>query len=144
MKKKFIEWIKRYWLSELVSYTLAIWWWYFIFNITQNYYVSWIFVIVLDTLWYYWVMLIKEIQNTYKNHNIYNYKLLLKDIRNLSFEFWPPQILEFFVTYPLLMFYIPPLFEKYYIWAFVAMIWAVIIFYIQAILLYEIRKIIFK
>lgn len=61
MRKKLKEWIKRYWLSELVSYTLAILWWYLTFKFTKNYYISWIVVILWDYLGYYGV-----INNRYK------------------------------------------------------------------------------
>ncbi len=116
MKKKIKEWIKRYRLSELMSYSLAMIWGYLTFKYTNNYYYSWIVVIIWDNLWYYWTIIFKEIMNTIKIKKYYNLKLFLKDIRNLWFEFWPPQILEIFIIYPLLMFYIPPLFNIYSIW----------------------------
>lgn len=144
IKNKIKEWIKRYWLSELVSYTLAMLLSFLTFKLTRNYYLSWILLIVWDYLWYFWIMLLNEIKNTIKVKMQYSLKLLIKDVRNLWFEFWPPQILEIFIIYPLLTFYIPPLFKNYFIWAFVAMTLAVIIFYIQTVILYEIRKKIFK
>ncbi len=36
LKKKLKEWIKRYRLSEIISYTLAIWWWYIIFKVYKK------------------------------------------------------------------------------------------------------------
>lgn len=140
MKYKIIEWIKRYRLSEVVSYTLAIFSSWITFKITQNYYLSGLVIIIMDNLWYYWVMFLNEIRSSKKINKQYNFKLFMKDFRNLWFEFWPPQLLEIFIIYPLLVFYIPPLFDNYLVWAFIAMTLAVMIFYIQAIILYEIRK----
>ncbi|MDD5769792.1 MAG: hypothetical protein PHE25_02390 [Candidatus Gracilibacteria bacterium] len=144
IKNKIKEWIKRYWLSELVSYTLAMLLSFLTFKLTRNYYLSGILLIVGDYLGYFGIMLLNEIKNTIKVKMQYSLKLLIKDVRNLGFEFGPPQILEIFIIYPLLTFYIPPLFKNYFIGAFVAMTLAVIIFYIQTVILYEIRKKIFK
>lgn len=140
IKKKLKEWIKRYWLSELISYFLAMCFGYSTFKITNNYYLAWASIIIWDYLWYFWVMIIKEIKTTYEKNNKYSIKLFWKDLRNLWIEFWPPQILEIFIIYPILTFYIPPLFKNYVIWWFIAMTLAVIIFYIQTIILYEIRN----
>jgi len=140
MKKRIYEWLKRYYLSELISYTLAIGWSWLVFKITHNYYISWLTLILWDYIWYYATIFIKEMKDTIKIKKIYNFKLFIIDIRNLWFEFWLPQALEILIIYPALVFYILPLFNNYTIWAFIAMTWAVIIFYLQTILLYEIRK----
>jgi len=55
MKNKLKEWVKRYRLSEVASYSLAMIWWYITFKYTNNYYLSWIMVIIWDNLWYYWI-----------------------------------------------------------------------------------------
>lgn len=91
---------------------------------------------IWDNLGYYWTMLFNEVKFTIKKKWKYNLKLFLKDFWSLSFEFLLPQVLE--------IFFIPPFFDKYYIWAFVAMTLVIIIFYLQAIILYEIRKRYFK
>lgn len=141
---KIKEWFKRYILSEIVSYSLAMFWWTFVFYITKNYYISWICVIIWDFFWYYATILIKEIIYTKSKYWTYNYKLFLKDLRNLSFEFGFPIFFEIFVIYPTLVFYIPRYFNNYTLWIFIAMTLAVAIFYCQAIVLYEIRKKIFN
>ena len=89
---------------------------------------------------YYLTIFIREILNTYKINKTYNTKLLIKDFRNLLFEFWWPLLIESFVVSPILMFYIPRLFSNYSIWVFITMTATVIIFYLQAVILYEIRK----
>jgi len=144
IRKKIKIWINRYYISEIISYILAIWLWTITFYYTKDYYISWIVVIIWDNIWYYWTMFVREIINTKRINKKYNLQLFLKDFRNLSFEFWIPQIIEIFIIYPLLIFYIPQLFTSYPIWVFIAMTIAVIIFYIQAITLYEIRKKYFK
>ena len=63
-----------------------------------------------------------------------------KDLRNLTFEFWLPEIVEIIFVYPILVFYVPKLFYNYPFWIFIAMTISVFIFYTQAIILYEIRK----
>lgn len=142
--RKIKQWLQRYLLPEIVSYSCAIWWWTFIFYITNNYYISGISVIILDNLWYYLTIIIKEIIQTKLEYWTYNTRLFLKDFRNLGFEFGIPQIIEIYVVYPLLVFYIPQFFLSYPFWIFVAMTIAVLIFYLQAIILYEFRKKYFK
>ena len=142
--KKIKEWFNRYWLSELLSYSLAIGGWGFSFYLTNNYYISWIIVLILDNIWYYLPIVIKEFLWTYKINNFYNSKLFIKDLKNLSFEFWIPEITMNFFIYPPLIFYVPQKFDNYLVWIFVVMTITVILFYIQAITLYEIRKKYFK
>jgi hypothetical protein len=137
---KIKDWCNRYLLAEIISYSFTIWSWSLVFYITNNYYLSWLVVIVWDYLWYYLTIFIKEILNTRRISKCYNFKLFLKDFRNLVFEFWWPQFMETFIIYPLSIFYIPQLFDNYSIWAFIAMTIVVITFYVQAIVLYEIRK----
>jgi len=137
---KIKDWFKRYFFAEVFSYSLAIWWGSLVFYMTSNYYLSWVVVIIGDHLWYYLTIFIREILNTYKINKTYNTKLLIKDFRNLLFEFWWPLLIESFVVSPILMFYIPRLFSNYSIWVFITMTATVIIFYLQAVILYEIRK----
>jgi hypothetical protein len=144
IKNKLKNWIKRYWLSEVVSYSLAMWLSYITFKTTSNYYLSWTAIIIWDYLWYYWVMFVNEIRNSIKINKSYNLKLFLIDLRNLWFEFWLPQIFETFIIYPLVVFYVPTLFKNYQLWAFLSMTFVIMIFYIQTIILYEIRIKYFK
>lgn len=144
IKNKLKNWIKRYWLSEVISYSLAMWLSYITFRTTNNYYLAWTAIIIWDYLWYYWVMFVKEIRNTVRNNKNYTLKLFLIDLRNLWFEFWIPQIFETFIIYPLVVFYVPTLFKNYQLWAFLSMTFVIMIFYIQTIILYEIRIKYFK
>ncbi len=136
---KLQEYIKRYGIAELVSYTCAIIGGSMVYYATESHAIAAFVVIVGDNLWYYGTIAIQEFMRYYQK-NWFSYLLFPKVWASLGFEFWLPQIIETLVVYPALLYYIPQLFTSYPVWIFVAMTLAILIFYLQAIILYEIKK----
>lgn len=144
MKNKIKEWINRYWLSELVSYTFALLLWWWSFYLFWNQFISGFCIIIWDNIWYYLPIFIKEVKISLKKHKRFNIKHLLKVIRNIWFEFWPSELLQFFFFYPFFLVITPIYIKNYFLSSFVAMTLSIIFFYITTIAFYEIRKKIFK
>lgn len=138
--KKLKEYLSRYWLAELISYILAIWWWTIVYYMTGDKVLSTVCIVFWDIIWYYWVMFLKELQQCINRSKSDLMTSISKSIWLLSLEFWWPQLTEIFVIYPILIYYIPQFFENYSVWIFVAMTITVFIFYMQTIFLYELKK----
>ena len=136
---KIDEYCKRYWLAEIISYSLAIGCSSYVYYQTNDVLLSGMVVIIWDNIWYYGTMFFKELYY-YKQGSLITSKIFRKSISSMSIEFWFPQVLETFVIYPIMVYNIPPLFDNYSLWVFLTMTLTVLIFYLQAIILYEIKK----
>lgn len=144
IKNKIKEWFDRYFLSELLSYLFAMSLWWSTYYIFKNHYISGICIIIWDNIWYYLPILIKEIRLTYKKNKQYNIILFIKNIRNIWFEFWPSELLQFFLIYPFFLTVTPVFIKNYFVSSFIAMTLSIIFFYITTITFFELRKKIFK
>lgn len=105
-----------------------------------NHFLASIIISWVDNLMYYGVMIYREAQASRKEHGHYSFKLFTKDLRNLLIEFWPAELIQTLIIYPLFLTYIPKLFDSYSFGVVVGMIIANSFFYRAVIPVYERRK----
>lgn len=141
-KEKLKEWWSRYWFAELISIFFAVIFWYWTFLITKNEILSAYMWTLWDTIWYYWTMIFKEFFSKKYSWTLLN--KFKKIIKNLLFEFWPSEIVDFFMITPFFLYFIPKIIWNYPVWIILWKIISNIIFYLMTIYMYEIRKKHFK
>lgn len=106
---------------------IASWW---------NTFISWLVITSVDNILYYWVILIKDLRSLKER----NTKKIFVIIRNIMIEFWPAEVVQSLIIYPLFLTYIPALFSSYSLWVMAWMITANSFFYRMVIPIYERRK----
>ena len=77
----------------------------------------------------------------HRNHDIkYGFTAYFKDLRNLMVEFGPAEILDVLAVRPFFMYLIPELIGKFLLGVFIGKMIADVIFFVPAIIMYEMRK----
>ncbi len=144
MKHKFKQWIKRYLVAEVLGTLMAVGASFLSFFIAPNPIIAAYAGTWGENLGFYGTMAFKEIHTGRKHHKKNNQKYgfigVLKAFRNLILEFGFAEIFDSFVIRPFFMFLFPVLLGNLAVGVVVGKITADIIFYIPAVIGYELRK----
>ncbi|CAH0995480.1 hypothetical protein EMA8858_01603 [Emticicia aquatica] len=144
MKKKWVEWAKRYMPAGIISSTATILSSVFTYKITLNHLTSALVGTWVGNIVYFGYMLGKDIFDTQKRlaqKNIqYSIKTFMQNIRALVVEFGFSELFDSFLIRPTLMYYFPIWVDDIWLGIILAKVVADITFYVPAIISYEYSK----
>ena len=144
MRKKILEWVKRYAPAEIFATLGAVIGANAVFLLTQNRVVSAYAGAMGDTICFYLVMLTRDIiagiVQHKSNNKEYRASSLAKDTRNILIEFGPAEILDTLIIRPFLMYFFSSALSSYAFGILLGKISADIVFYFPTIISYELRK----
>jgi len=144
MKKKILDWIRRYLLADIISTILSIFAAWLIMKSSDDRVLAAFIGSAVASLSFYLLMAFIDIQKSLKKHKqdgtAYKMKSFLIDFRNLIIEFGPAEILDVIAVRPFFMYFIPLMIGDFIIGTFIGKLIADIIFFAIAIVMYELRK----
>lgn len=144
MKKKIKEWLKRYLFAEILSTILSLGTaWsikvYFNEDVMAAFAGS-----AMASISFYGLVAFSDVRKNLKYHKKhklkYGFNSYIKDFRNLLVEFGPSEILDVIAVRPFFMYLIPKLTGEFLLGTFIGKMIADVIFFIPAVVMYEIRK----
>lgn len=144
MKQKLREWIRRYFVAEILSFLTTLLAATFAYRITSNKIIT-----ALSATWggnisYFGYILIRDIFGTRRkyeaNKKTYTGASLLKNVRALILEFGVAEVIDSFFVRPALMYYLPIWINDLSLGILLAKTVADITFYIPAVIGYELSK----
>ncbi len=144
-KDKFKEWLKRYFIAELLGTLISLAFAYTTFLNAHNYLVATAAGLVGEGIGFYGYFISHELLT---NHKTYRHLPLLKKLKNilsttstnLIVEFVPAEIADSIFIRPFLMFYVPHIIKPYPLGFIVGKFSADALFYVFAITGYEFKK----
>ena len=141
-KNKIKEWLERYSLPLILATLAAI-----IFAsvskfLTGNNIISGIFATLIDAIVFYGYIAIMDLRRD--NSERPKLKKFLKQIRNMIVEFGPAEYLDSFLIKPLYLSSFPYFIDNYQIAILLGSIAAEFTYFLPVIILYELRKKVFK
>jgi len=144
MKRKILEWLKRYLLSDIISTILSLGTAWLIMERSGDRVLAAFIGSGVASLSFYLLIAISDIRKSLKNHKkfnkLYKTKSFLIDFRNLIIEFGPAEILDVIAVRPFFMYLIPTLVGNFIVGTFIGKTIADAIFFAIAIIMYELRK----
>ena len=144
MKKKILEWLKRYLVADIISTILSLGTAWLIMEHSGDRVLAAFIGSGVASLSFYLLIAFSDVRKsikTHKNKNIsYNMKSFLIDFRNLIIEFGPAEILDVIAVRPFFMYLIPTLVGNFILGTFIGKTIADGIFFAIAIIMYELRK----
>jgi hypothetical protein len=144
MKTKIKNWIKRYLPAEILGTFGAI-----VFPTIASFFTDNILVIALVATWgenlgFYGIMIFQEVKESKVKHQkmqkAYGITSFGKSMRNIFLEFGVAETIDSLFVRPAIMFFSVSTFQNLQLAIFVGKIIADVIFYIPAIISYELRK----
>ncbi len=144
MKKKLVEWVKRYLPAEIVSIILTLISSVLAYKFTSSHLTTALIGTWVGNIGYFGTILLTDIFQTnralaYKNMP-YTYKILIQNIRALIVEFGLAEVFDSLFVRPMLMYHFPIWLGNISIGILLAKFTADITFYIPAIVAYELSK----
>lgn len=144
MKKKVVEWIKRYLPAEIVSIILTLISSVLTYKLTNNHLTTALVGTWVGNIGYFGTILLADIFQTnralaYKDMS-YTYKTLIQNMRALLVEFGLAEVFDSLFVRPTLMYYFPIWLGDISLGILLAKFTADITFYIPAIIAYELSK----
>ncbi|MCD4790411.1 MAG: hypothetical protein K8R37_10450 [Bacteroidales bacterium] len=144
MKKKIKEWIKRYLLADILSTALSLFTAWLIMELTEDRVMAAFVGSAIASISFYGIVAYNDIRKSIKEHKNsktkYEFKSFFADFRNLIVEFGPAEILDVLAVRPFFMYLIPKLTGEFLLGTFIGKMIADVIFFIPAIIMYEVRK----
>ncbi len=144
MKKKILEWFKRYALAEIMSTILSIGTAWLIMENTGDRVLSAFLGSATASVGFYFTIAFSDVRKSIKKHRgnklKYNTKSFLIDFRNLIIEFGPAELLDVLAVRPFFMYLIPKVTGDFLLGTLIGKLIADVLFYIPAIIMYELRK----
>jgi len=144
MKKKILEWIKRYLLSDIISTVLSLGTAWLIMEQSDDRVLAAFIGSAVASLSFYLLIAFSDVRKSLKMHKeaneSYKIKSFLIDFRNLIIEFGPAEILDVIAVRPFFMYLIPTLIGNFILGTFIGKMIADVIFFAIAIIMYELRK----
>ncbi len=99
---------------------------------------------VMASVAFYLYIAFQDVRKSVKEHKEaeerYKATSFLKVLRNLIVEFGPAELIDLLVVRPFFMYLIPKLMSDFIIGTFIGKLIADVLFYLPAIIMYEIRK----
>ena len=144
MKNKIREWIKRYLLADILSTVLSLATAWFIHRETGDNVLAAFVGSAMASISFYGIMAYIDVRKSLKHHRKhdlrYGFSAYFKDLRNLIVEFGPSEILDVLAVRPFFMYLMPELMGDFLLGTFVGKMIADVVFFIPAIIMYEVRK----
>jgi len=144
MKKKIIEWLKRYLLADVLSTLLSLGTAWAIMEGTADRVMAAFVGSAVASIVFYFTVAFSDVRKSIKQHRAenerYRIKSFLKDFRNLIIEFGPAELLDVLAVRPFFMYLIPKLTGDFLLGTFIGKMIADVIFFIPAIIMFELRK----
>lgn len=144
MKKKLVEWVKRYLPAEIVSIIITLISSVLAYKFTNSHLTTALIGTWVGNIGYFGTILLTDIFQTnralaYKNMP-YTYKILIQNIRALIVEFGLAEVFDSLFVRPMLMYHFPIWLGDISMGILLAKFTADITFYIPAIVAYELSK----
>jgi len=144
-KSKFKEWLKHYFIAELLGTLISLAFAYISFRHSHSYVVAAAAGLVGEGIGFYGYFITKELLTNYNAYRTLSAFTKLKAIiakssTNLIIEFVPAEIVDSIFIRPFLMFYIPHHIQPYAVGFLIGKFLADILFYVFAIAGYEFNK----
>jgi hypothetical protein len=145
-KDKFKEWLSRYIVAELLGTLISVGFAYFFYvHSSHNYVVATAAGLIGEGIGFYGYFIVTELVT---NGRLYKSLSLFKKIKaivsksstNLIIEFAPAEIVDSIFIRPVLMFYVPHHIKPYALGFLVGKFSSDLIFYVFAIIGYELKK----
>ena len=144
MKKKIIEWVKRYLVADIISTVLSLGIAWLIMEQSGDRVMAAFVGSGVASLSFYLLIAFSDVRKSIKAHKsenkTYKIKSFLIDFRNLIIEFGPAEILDVIAVRPFFMYLIPTLIGNFILGTFIGKMIADGIFFTIAIVMYELRK----
>lgn len=141
---KIKEWIRRYLLAEILStlLSLAAAW---AINRTSGDNVLAAFAgSAMASISFYGIIACNDVRKSLKHHRkhdlSYDFVAYFRDFRNLVIEFGPSEILDVVAVRPFFMYLMPKVIGEFLLGIFIGKMIADVVFFIPAIVMYEVRK----
>ena len=144
MKQKIIVWVKRYLLADIISTILSLGTAWGLMESTGDMVLSAFVGSAVASISFYGIIAISDVRKSIRKHKNENRKYKIKsfliDFRNLIIEFGPAELLDVLAVRPFFMYLIPTLTGNFLIGTFIGKMIADVIFFIPAIIMFELRK----
>ena len=144
MKNKIKEWIKRYLLAEILCTALSLATAWVIHRTTGDNVLAAFGGSAMASISFYGIIAYNDVRKSLKHHRKHDlghdFVAYFKDLRNLIIEFGPSEILDVLAVRPFFMYLIPKLIGQFVLGTFIGKIMADVVFFIPAIVMYEVRK----
>ncbi len=144
LKNKLKEWVKRYLLAEILCTIFSLFTAWLIMKTTENRVFAAFAASAVASVLFYGVIAASDVRKSIKHHRKnnkqYKIKSFLIDFRNLIIEFGPAELLDVLAVRPFFMYLIPTLVNNFILGSFIGKTIADVVFFIPAILMYELRN----
>lgn len=144
MKNKIREWIRRYLLADILSTILSLGTAWVIHRTSGDNVLAAFVGSAMASISFYGIIAYSDVKKSLKHHRKhdlrYGFAAYFKDLRNLIIEFGPSEILDVLAVRPFFMYLMPKLMGEFVLGTFVGKMIADFIFFIPAIIMYEVRK----
>lgn len=144
MKKKILEWIKRYLLADVLSTVLSLGTAWLIMEQSGDRVLAAFVGSAVASVVFYFTVAFSDVRKSIKQYKIdnerYKIKSFLIDFRNLIIEFGPAELLDVLAVRPFFMYLIPKLTGDFLLGTFIGKMIADVIFFIPVIIMFELRK----
>ncbi|HKI49951.1 MAG TPA: hypothetical protein VKA69_11530 [Desulfobacteria bacterium] len=144
MKSKIREWIRRYLLADILSTILSLGTAWVIHRATGDNVLAAFLGSAMASISFYGIIAYGDVRKSLEHHRKhalrYNFASYFKDLRNLIIEFGPSEILDVLAVRPFFMYLMPKLMGEFVLGTFVGKMIADLVFFIPAIIMYEVRK----
>lgn len=142
--KKIIEWLDRYFIPTIISIVSSISLAMFLQALFNNRVVTALGGTWGDNLGFYGLILFKDIKERKAKDEKVTIVGLLKVVRNAVAEFGVGEYLDSFVIRPFLMYMAPQYISNKAVAIIIAKLLADVTFFLPTIIMYEVRKRVFK
>jgi len=144
LKKKILEWIKRYLLADVLSTVLSLGTAWLIMEQSGDRVLAAFVGSAVASVVFYFTVAFSDVRKSIKQYKIdnerYKIKSFLIDFRNLIIEFGPAELLDVLAVRPFFMYLIPKLTGDFLLGTFIGKMIADVIFFIPVIIMFELRK----
>ena len=144
MKNKIKEWIRRYLLADILSTVLSLATAWVINRTTADNVLAAFFGSAMASISFYGIIAYNDVRKSLKHHRkhdlSYGFIAYFKDFRNLIIEFGPSEILDVMAVRPFFMYLMPKVIGQFVLGTFIGKMMADVVFFIPAIVMYEVRK----
>ena len=144
VKNKIKEWMKRYLPADILSTVLSLATAWIINRITGDNVLAAFGGSAMASISFYGIIAYNDVRKSLKHHKkhdlSYGFVAYFKDLRNLIIEFGPSEILDVLAVRPFFMYLMPKVIGQFLLGTFIGKMMADVVFFIPAIVMYEVRK----
>ncbi len=144
LKQKVMVWVRRYLVADILSTILSLATAWLLMETTGDRVLAAFVGSAVASISFYGIVAFSDVRKSIKQHKAENEKYKIKsfllDFRNLIIEFGPAELLDVLAVRPFFMYLFPKLTGDFLLGTFIGKMIADVIFFIPAILMYELRK----